>query len=83
MSRPGAATPSGPISTLEVLDGVSFYRLLTHVFKVLIKLPPLKVISGLLSNIQKVGLFCIILDLFPFELSGTLCSPRSVLGDFR
>jgi len=62
----------GPISTLEVLDGVSFYRLSTHVFEVLIKLPPPKVISGLLSNIQKVGLFCVILGLFPSELSGTL-----------
>ena len=76
MSRLGAPTPRGLISTLEVLDGVSFYRLLTHVFQVLINLPPPKVISGLLSNIQKVGLFCVILCLFPFELSGTLWCPR-------
>ena len=62
----------GPISTLEVINGVHCYRLLTHVFEVLIKLPPPKVISGLLSNIQKVGLFCVILGLFPSELSGTL-----------
>ena len=72
MSRPGALTPSGPISTLEVIDGGSFYRHLTHVFEVLIKLPPPKVISGLLSNIKKVGLFSIILGLFPSEFSGTL-----------
>ena len=72
MSRPGAPTPSGPISTLEMIDAGSFYRLLTHVFEVLIKLPPPKVISGLLSNIQKVGLFCVILGLFPSELLGTL-----------
>ena len=68
----------GSISTLEVLDGVSFYGLLTHLFQVLIKLPPPKVISGLLSNIQKVGLFCVILGLFPLNFRG----PSDVLGDF-
>jgi len=45
----------GPIWTLEVVIGGHCYRLLTHVFEVLIKLPPPKVISGLLSNIQKGG----------------------------
>ena len=83
MSRPGAPTPSALISTLEVVNGGHCYRLLTHVFEVLIKLPPPKVISGLLSNIHKVDLFCIILGLFPFELSGTLRNSRAVLGDFR
>ena len=83
MSRPGAPTPRGPISTLGVLNCDQFYRLLIHVSHILIRLPPPKVISGLLSNIQKVGLFCVILGLFPFELSVTLCSPRALLGDFR
>ena len=83
MSRPRAPTPRGPISTLGVLNCDQFYRLSIHVSHILIKLPPPKVISGLLSNIQKVGLFCVILGLFPFELSGTLCSPRALLGDFR
>ena len=50
----------GPISTLEVLDGVNFDRLSTHVFEVLIRLPPLKVIFELLSNIQKVTLLLIL-----------------------
>ena len=36
------------------------------------KFPPPKDIPGLLSNIQTVGLFCVILVLFPFEFSGTL-----------
>jgi len=83
MSRPGAPTPRGPISTLGVLNCDQFYRLSIHVSHILIKLPPPKVISGLLSNIQKVGLFCVILGLFLFELSGTLRNSRAVLGDFR
>ena len=39
------------------------------------KLPPPKVISGLLSNVQKVGLFCVILVSFHLNFRG----PSAVL----
>ena len=66
MSRPRAPTPRGPISMLEVLDGVSFYRLSIHVFQVLIKLQPPPHFRGLLQKYSNY-MPLLVLDGFLFK----------------
>jgi len=50
MSRPGAPTPCGPISTSEVVVCGNFYSLSNDVSQVSIKLPPPPHIHGLLQR---------------------------------